>query len=129
MASLQHTITNMEGLLNTILHDLTKAKTGNKAASQRVRTNTVRLEKTAKSYRKESIHSEKGTKSTGRKTTKKAATKPAKAKHTMARSTASRSSTTSKTKAKTKAKSAFARPRALSFKKSTAKLPLRRAAR
>jgi hypothetical protein len=55
--------------------DLEKAANGNKAASQRVRTGTVRLEKTAKKYRKESIKAEKSG-----SFKKPAAKKPAKAK-------------------------------------------------
>ena len=59
--------------------DLQKAEGGNKAASQRVRTGTVRLEKVAKLYRKESIKTEKLTKGT-KKTAKKTAGKSTKSK-------------------------------------------------
>lgn len=58
----------MQSLLEKICHDLVKADHGNKAASQRVRTGTIRLEKVAKMYRKESIAEEKRSK--GRKATK-----------------------------------------------------------
>lgn len=112
--ALHGTISNMKDLLNKITQDLGKAESGNKAASQRVRTNTVRLEKVAKSYRKESITSEKSNK--GKRPAKKAGT--AKAKKSPARP--------AKMKSKPKAKAALARPRALSFKKPTAKLPMRR---
>ena len=40
---------------NELLKDLDKGLTGNKAASQRARVNTVKLEKLAKIYRKESL--------------------------------------------------------------------------
>ena len=59
MSTLTTTVREMEELLTEIQSDLTKAKSGNKAAAQRVRTKTIRLEKTAKSYRKESIAAEK----------------------------------------------------------------------
>ena len=59
MGNLQNTVREMEELLTNIQTDLTKAKTGNKAASQRVRTQSIKFEKTAKAYRKESIQSEK----------------------------------------------------------------------
>ncbi len=109
--AIHSTITHLKDLLHKITQDISKAENGNKAASQRVRTNTVRLEKTAKQYRKESISTEKLTKD---KKPKKAAPKAgAKSK--------------AKLKAKPKAKAALARPRALAFKKPTAKLPIRRA--
>lgn len=103
-------------MLSRISHDLQKAENGNKAAAQRVRTTTVRFEKLAKTYRKESIHNEK----TGTKGGKKTAKKSAKPKATKAARPA-----TARVKAKSKAK-AVARPRSLAFKKPTAKLPVRR---
>lgn len=45
----------MEALLEGIAKDLKKAMRGNKAAAQRVRTKTIKLEKLAKLWRKESI--------------------------------------------------------------------------
>ena len=45
----------MEALLEDIAKDLKKAMRGNKAAAQRVRTKTIRLEKLAKTWRRESI--------------------------------------------------------------------------
>jgi hypothetical protein len=114
--ALHQTLHHMKDLLSKITHDLHKAEGGNKAASQRVRTNTVRLEKVAKAFRKESIASEKLNKGT-KKTAKKSAAKPkAKAAH--------KAKPASKMKAKSK--TASARPRALSLRKPTAKLPLRR---
>lgn len=125
--ALKDTVKHMRDLLNNIVQDLEKADNGNKAASQRVRTGTVKLEKIAKLYRKESIKSEKTTKGQ-KKTTKKAATKStksAKAKshagHGHAKAPAKKTAVKPKAKAKT-----AARPRALSVKKPTAKLPTRR---
>jgi hypothetical protein len=77
--SLQETIHCMKDLLNNILHDLEKSHGGNKAASQRVRTGTVSLEKVAKQYRKESLHSEHASQGLS----KKAAAKKAVAKKPM----------------------------------------------
>lgn len=102
------TTKNLKDLLHEITGDLQKAENGNKAASQRVRTGTVKLEKVAKLYRKESIKSEKQTKGT-RKAPKKAAPK-------------------SKGKSLPKKTSkAFAKPRAMSFRRPTAKLPFKKA--
>lgn len=120
--ALKETIKQMRDLLNNITHDLQKAENGNKAASQRVRTGTVRLEKVAKLYRKESIKAEKNVKPT-KKPAKKAAAKPAPA----AKKAAAGKPKTAKVKAKSKShQKALARPRALSLKKPTAKLPTRR---
>lgn len=57
--SLKDTVKNLRTLLHTVTSDLTKAENGNKAASQRVRTGTIRLEKLAKHYRRESIKAER----------------------------------------------------------------------
>lgn len=65
----------MRDLLTHITQDLSKAEGGNKAASQRVRTGTVKLEKIAKGYRKESVLEEKrnkGSKKSAKKTAKTA---------------------------------------------------------
>lgn len=113
--AIKDTYKHMRDLLCEISQDLLKAEGGNKAASQRVRTGTVKLEKIAKLYRKESIRTEKasgGTKKAAKKHAKKAAPK-AKAH---------------KAKSK-KAHKSIARPRALSFKRPSAKLPIRRAFR
>ncbi|MBA3958181.1 MAG: histone [Parachlamydiaceae bacterium] len=119
--ALQNTITHLKDMISRIAQDLMKAEGGNKAAAQRVRTTTVRFEKLAKAYRKESIQSEKQTKGSRRSTTKKSATK---SKTTT--TTTKAKATTAKLKAKPKAKAALARPRALAFKKPTAKSPARR---
>lgn len=57
--SLKDTVKNLKNILHEVTHDLSKAENGNKAASQRVRTGTIKLEKVAKLFRKESIKSEK----------------------------------------------------------------------
>lgn len=57
--SLKDTTKNLRTLLQDVSADLDKAENGNKAASQRVRTGTIKLEKIAKLFRKESIKSER----------------------------------------------------------------------
>lgn len=105
--AIQMTIKNMKALLCAVTSDLDKAEKGNKAASQRVRTGTVKLEKIAKLYRKESISTEKrgDIKKPKKAAAKKAAAKPKKAA------------------AKPKAKKAVSRGKALTVKRATAKLP------
>lgn len=56
----------MKALIEEIAFDLGKSDRGNKAASQRVRTNTIKFAKVAKLYRKESI-AEKGKAAGGKK--------------------------------------------------------------
>lgn len=135
--AIKETYKHLKDLLVAITHDLDKAEGGNKAASQRVRTGTVKLEKVAKLYRKESIKSEKSTKGTkkpakkaaAKAAPKKAVAKPAaKAALKKAPAKAAPKKAAVKVKAKPKAK-AVSRPRALSFKKPTAKLPVRKAHR
>ncbi len=100
--SLQSTTKELKDLLVHLSHDLEKADGGNKAASQRVRTGTVKLEKVAKQYRKESILIEKKTKGTKKPAkkvaaksksaapTKSAAAKPAATKPTAAKPVAAK---------------------------------------
>lgn len=57
--SLGDTLNQMQHLLWALCKDLTKVHRGNKAAAQRVRTGTVKLEKIAKLFRKESVRAEK----------------------------------------------------------------------
>lgn len=52
-------IDEMKSLLTSIATDLKKAAKGNRAAAQRVRVDTIELEKMAKAYRRESIAEEK----------------------------------------------------------------------
>lgn len=73
--ALVDTIKEIRHVLAALTIDLEKAANGNKAASQRVRTGTIKLEKTAKRYRKESIKAEKAG-----SFKKPSAKKPAKAK-------------------------------------------------
>jgi len=137
--SLKDTFKQMRELLSDITQDLEKSENGNKAASQRVRTGTVKLEKIAKLYRKESISSEKKTKGQKKPAPKKAAVPakakaaapskakaaPAKAKAAPAPAAKSKAATVKATpKPKTTAKaSTNVRPRQLSVRKATAKLP------
>jgi hypothetical protein len=53
--TLKDTVKSMHTLLGTLKKDLEKAEKGNKAASQRVRTGTIKLGKISKKYRKESV--------------------------------------------------------------------------
>ena len=73
--ALQDTVKEVRSLLARLTIDIEKAANGNKAASQRVRTGTVSLEKVGKKYRKESIRAEK---SGSFKRPKAAKAKPAK---------------------------------------------------
>lgn len=116
--ALKDTTKHLKDLLVGISHDLEKAEGGNKAASQRVRTCTVKLEKIAKLYRKESIHSEKQTKP-AKKSAKKAAPKKAVATKPAAKKPAP----------KAKAHKAVAKGRALSIRKPSAKLPTKKRSR
>ncbi|HXF29146.1 MAG TPA: histone [Chlamydiales bacterium] len=56
---LNETTKHMRDTLSRVCSDLEKAAAGNKAAAQRVRTGTIKLEKTAKNFRRESINAEK----------------------------------------------------------------------
>ncbi len=67
--ALKNTVKDVHHLLARITHDLQKSEKGNKAAAQRVRTSTIKLEKLAKVYRKESIAEDK--KSKGKSPAKK----------------------------------------------------------
>lgn len=137
-------ITNfMHNLLNEVTTDLEKSSKGNKAASQRVRTGTVKLEKVAKLYRKESILNEKHPSNKLKAKAKKAAApaKKASAQKGQAHKAAPKSSSAKKpaakahashaphgkslaTHASAKAKTAI-KHKATAAKKPTAKLPAR----
>lgn len=119
--ALKDNVKNLRELLAQITHDLEKADKGNKAASQRVRTGTVRLEKVAKVYRKESIRNEKTSSKSPRKSASKKGGTSAKTK---ARPTAAQSKGKAKPKARTQ--KATVKARALSFRRSTAKIPQRK---
>lgn len=58
--ALDDTITDLDSLLGQLSRDLSKAHRGNKSAAQRIRVNTVRLEKVAKQFRRESLLAEQG---------------------------------------------------------------------
>lgn len=58
--SFTDTMGKLEYLLNDLTKDLLKVGKGNKAAAQRVRVGTIRLEKVGKLFRKESVAAEKG---------------------------------------------------------------------
>lgn len=142
--SINKTINEMRQLLVQITQDLEKSNNGNKAASQRVRTGTVKLEKVAKVYRKESIQHEKktkGSKKASKPAAKKTASKakapahkaPAKhaAKHVAPKAKAKTVAHKAPAKPAAKAKShkAVAKPHAFALKRPTAKLPVRKHAR
>lgn len=74
--ALKDTIKKMEGMLMDLAIDLRKAsEKGNRAASQRVRTGTIKFAKLTKQYRKESVAADKkgsaGKRKKARKTTRK----------------------------------------------------------
>ncbi len=80
--ALADTINQLNHLLSRLAKDLTKVQQGNKAAAQRVRTGTIKLDKTAKIFRKESVHAEKNgkfkKKPLGKKSLKRPKLKPKK---------------------------------------------------
>lgn len=123
--SIKETYKQMRDLLSNITSDLEKAENGNKAASQRVRTGTVRLEKVAKLFRKESISFEKKNKGQ-KKTTKSAGASKGKSAPKKSASKGKAAPKKSTVKAKPKAKATSFRPRQLSVKRASAKLPTRR---
>ncbi len=130
--SIKDTYKQLRELLSNISSDLEKSENGNKAASQRVRTGTVKLEKIAKVFRKESISTEKKTKGQKRPAKSGSAKKAGVAgKKNSAKSKSSSSkSKDASVKAKPQAKTAQARTsvrsRQFSLKRATAKLPTRR---
>lgn len=110
------TVKTMRELLVGLSIDLEKAVGGNKAASQRVRTGTIKLEKSAKKYRKESIIAEKasvGKKKAPKKAAPKKAVKVVKPAKVV------------KVKAKAKKKVVSWNP-CSSMKKCTAKIPMKK---
>ena len=69
--SLSETMNHLNQLLGMITKDLVKVGRGNKSAAQRVRVGTIRFERIAKEFRKESLRSEKGLLKKKRKKRKK----------------------------------------------------------
>lgn len=120
--ALSKTINDMRSLLKDLIDDLEKAEAGNKAASQRVRTGTIRLEKVAKLYRKESIKAEKSSKGKKKPAKKKAAAKKPAAKKAASKKPAPKKAAAKKGAAKKPAakKTGAKKPAA---KKATAKKP------
>ena len=57
--SLNDTMNQLNHLLMSLSKDLTKVQRGNKAAAQRVRVGTIKLEKIGRNFRKESVSAEK----------------------------------------------------------------------
>lgn len=113
--AIKDTTKHMRELLSNITTDLDKAENGNKAASQRVRTATVKLEKVAKVYRKESISTEKKNKGV-KKPAKKA---PAKAKVAAKAKPAAKPAHKLNKPAPKKTSKSLASARALSFKRKS----------
>lgn len=121
---LDNIVKYMQNLLSGITLDLDKSTKGNKAASQRVRTGTVKLEKVAKLYRKESIKSEKGQSKSKSKRKAAPAKKPAaKGKAKTAHKAPAKKAVAHKGKAPVK--KAAVKPKAFAVKRPTAKLPHR----
>ncbi|MBF8263304.1 MAG: hctA [Parachlamydiales bacterium] len=73
--SLRDTMNHLNHLLAAVTRDLAKVGSGNKAAAQRVRTGTVKLEKISKLFRKESVAAEKSGHLKRKKPSKKAGKK------------------------------------------------------
>ena len=129
--TLRNTVKNMRELLAAISVDLEKAVGGNKAASQRVRTGTIKLEKVAKDYRKQSITEEKKQEPRSRSAAKKPVAKKPVAKKAAAKKKAPAKKAASKSvKARARAKALHKAPakkkKADWGKRSTAKIPARR---
>ena len=100
--ALKRTIKEMENLLDQINADMVKVHKGNQAAAQRVRTGTIKLEKVAKKYRKESVVAGKKQRSTRRKTAakKRVAKKAAKKKVATKRKTVTKAAPTRRVSAR-----------------------------
>ncbi len=125
--ALKQTITQLKDYLAQITQDLEKADGGNKAASQRVRTGTIRFEKLAKTFRKESIKDEKTNKGKKRPVKKAAGKTPVKAQAKPVKKTAKPAPAKKGAVAKKTTKKATAGSRAFSVKRTqTAKLPSKR---
>lgn len=121
--ALKTTINQLRRLLEAASVDLSKAEGGNKAASQRVRTGTIKLEKIAKLYRKESISDEK--KNRGKPKKRKAAPKR---KAATKRKAAPKRKAATKRKAAPKRKTTSKSRTSTTRKRATAKIPSRRRA-
>jgi hypothetical protein len=78
--SLNDTMNKLDSLLTSVSKDLAKVNRGNKAAAQRVRVGTIKLEKIAKQFRKESVAAERGGKLKRKPSAKKSSAKKGKKK-------------------------------------------------
>ncbi len=115
--ALKDTCKTLRSLLEEILADLQKADAGNKAAAQRVRTQSIKFEKCAKMYRKESIKADKsGHMKKAKEANRKKVAKPVPSKAATVTKTVTKPAAASKKRAP--AKKAPPMP-----KRPTAKLP------
>jgi hypothetical protein len=57
--TLKETMQQLDHILANVAKDLTKVTRGNKTAAQRVRVGTIKLERIAKAFRRESVAAEK----------------------------------------------------------------------
>ena len=78
--ALKDTVQTMRKLLSDLTRDLEKGFLGNKAASQRVRVNSINFEKACKMFRKESVASERKTTKSPKSSAKKVISKKTSAK-------------------------------------------------
>jgi hypothetical protein len=58
--TLKETMQQLDHLLTRVVKDLPKVHRGNKSAAQRIRVGTIKLERVAKLFRRESVAQEKG---------------------------------------------------------------------
>lgn len=58
--TLKETMHQLDLLLMNVVKDLMKVHRGNKSAAQRVRVDTIKLERVAKVFRRESLAAERG---------------------------------------------------------------------
>lgn len=127
--ALKNTCNELKTLLEAISADLEKASEGNQAAAQRVRTHSIKFQKVAKHYRKESVQAAK----TGEMAKVKKSAKKSKSpkKKAVAKKMPKKAGKKAAKKVASK-KSKKAAPRrearkAVAKKRTTAKLPAKRA--
>ena len=83
--ALKDTVQTMRILLSDLTRDLEKGFLGNKAASQRVRVNSINFEKASKIFRKESVALERKTNKPAKSSPKKVLSKKQSVKATKKR--------------------------------------------
>jgi len=120
--ALKATMAKMEKQLLQLCVDLTKVERGNKAAAQRCRTGSIKLEKIAKLFRKESVQAEKKGQIKKKPVAKKKATK---SKATTKKVVATKKKAAPKKAVATK-KKAVANKKAAPKRKATARRPAAR---